>query len=302
VNDDIVTRTDLQVAEQDAIEEIYSRNAGEALDRQIAKARTELLRDLITRKLLVQQAETLFDIAKMQDSFIRQFRESQKIATNTELERVLKEEGFTFDEFKKKLIEINAPGSVIEMEVRGKIAVSDAEIEAYYRGHQKELATPDKVSYREILLKVGARTMGETIVLARKLAERAKSPGADFTALAGDESEVDAALRGVVLGPFTKGELAAPLEEAAFALGPGDISEPVVVGDTVHLLRVETREVSQVPPLDSLREKIAGDLERENYAAALEAYLKGLWQRAEVCVADEYMSRLPEEFRKYVKC
>ena len=123
VNDDVITRTELQEAEQGAMEEIYSSRSGEELDKELTKAKTELLKDLITKKMLVQQAERLYDLSKMQDAFVRQFKEQQKIATNAELEKVLKDEGLTLDEFKKRLVEINAPNSVIDYEVRQDLSL-----------------------------------------------------------------------------------------------------------------------------------------------------------------------------------
>ena len=129
VNDDIITQSELQDTERGVIEDIYAKNTGDALEKELARAKTELLRDLITKRLLVQQAERLYDVTKMKDAFVRQFKEQQKVGTNADLERILKDEGLTLDELKKRLIEINAPSSVIDMEVRDKIAVSDAVIE-----------------------------------------------------------------------------------------------------------------------------------------------------------------------------
>ncbi len=301
VNDDPITQTDLRAAEQEAVEQIYSRKAGESLDKDLAKARTELLRDLITRRLLIQQAERLYDITKMQDAFIRQFKEGQKIATNAELERALKAEGYSLEEFKKKIIEVNAPASVINMEVRDKVSVSEAEVEAYYKDHAAELSSPDTVSFREIILKSDARSKDETLALARSLVERARAAGASFTDLAAEASEVDPKLRGVLLGPLKKGELAPALEAAAFSMKPGEVSDPIEVGAVVHIVRIETREASVTPPLDTLREKIYTTIEQEKFGAALDQYILSLWGRAEIHVPDEFLSRIPPDFRKFIK-
>src|SRR6185436_545554 len=115
INDDMITRSELKDAEQQVAEDILNKGTSDS-DNQIAKAKSELLRDMITKRLLVQQAERLYDLSKMQDAFVRQFKEQQKIPTNGELEKLLSQENMTLDEFKKKLVEINAPGSVIDME------------------------------------------------------------------------------------------------------------------------------------------------------------------------------------------
>ena len=164
INDDIITKTEIGDTEQQAVADLTSKEHGAELDRDLIKLKSELLRDMISKKLLVQQAERLYDLSKMQDAFIREFKENNKIGSNAELERVLKTEGMTLEEFKKQLIEVNAPGSVINYEVRQKISVSDAEIEAFYKAHGNEMAAPETVSFREIVLLAQGRSREETMI------------------------------------------------------------------------------------------------------------------------------------------
>lgn len=301
VNDDPITRSDLTAAEREAVEEIYGRKSGGSLDKDIERAKTELLRDLITKRLLIQQAERMYDIAKMQDAYMRQFKEQQKIGTTAELERTLREEGYTLEEFRRKIVEVNAPGSVINMEVRDKISVSDAEVEAYYKAHHDDLSSVERLSYREILVRTDNRTLDEARAIARGAAERARDDGADFTGIAKELSEVDPKLRGVLLGPFGRGELAPELETAIFALKAGDVSEPIETGPALHIVRVDQHDESAIPSLEAIREKLSDAIEREKFGKALDAYIIDLWKHAEIHVPDEYLVRLQPEFRKYVK-
>lgn len=302
VNDDIITRSELQLSEKEAAEEILSKQeGGESVDKQLARAKTEILRDLITKKILIQQAERLYDLAKMQDAFVRQFKEQQKITTNIELERILKDEGMTLDEFKRKLIEINAPNSVVDMEVRGKVSVSDAEIEKYYQDHRAEMASPDKVTFREIVLMTGDAPKDTVLARARSLAAKAKEKG-DFTELAKESSELAPGARGALLGPFMKGELAPELEKVAFSMKPGEVSDPIEVGEAVHVIHMEGRDEGTAPSLESIKEKIGDLLEREKFGTTLHDYIDGLWRQSKICVADEYVARLTPEFRKYIQC
>src|SRR5262245_35219701 len=74
VNDDVITRSDLQTAEQSTVSDIMERKSGVDMQKELTAARNDLLKDLITKRLLVQQAEHLYDMTKMQDAFIRQFK------------------------------------------------------------------------------------------------------------------------------------------------------------------------------------------------------------------------------------
>jgi parvulin-like peptidyl-prolyl isomerase len=113
---------------------------------------------------------------------------------------------------------------------------------------------------------------------------------------------VDESVRGNVLGPFTRGELASELETAVFTLkSPGDVSDPIVVGDAVHVVKIEARDVAVSPPLASVRDKIYDNLESRKFDAALHTYLDNLWRNSDIHVADDYVARVPVEFRKYLK-
>src|SRR5215475_7450383 len=51
VNDDIISQSELAEAERGVIEDIYAKNKGDSLQKELNRAKTELLRDLITKKL-----------------------------------------------------------------------------------------------------------------------------------------------------------------------------------------------------------------------------------------------------------
>jgi parvulin-like peptidyl-prolyl isomerase len=300
VNDDIITKSELLEAEQQTVSDLYSKRTGDDLAKELARAKTELLKDMITRKLLVQQAERLYDIAKMQDSFLRQFKESQKISSTTELERLLRQEGMTLDEFKKKLVEVNSPNSVIQYEVRDKVSVSDAEIEAYYKANSARLASPELLSAREIVVKAEGRSKAEALDRAKALVVRARA-GEDFEALAKSSSDVEERLRGIPIGPFKRGELAPDLEKAAFALKAGEVTDPIDVGGVIHIMKVEKHDEAAMPPYESVKEKISEAIEHQKFDTRLDEYLVELWQRSEVRVPDAFVDRIPLEYRKYLK-
>lgn len=300
VNDDIITKTELGDAEQEAVADIYSHHTGEELDKELTKAKTDLLKDLITKRLLVQQAERLYDMSKMQEAFLREFKESQKIVSTGELEKLLKGESMTLDEFKHRLVEVNAPGYVIQYEVHDKVAVSDGEIEAYYKNNTPLMASPERASFREIVLISEGRSRDETLAKASALAARARA-GEDFELLAKDGSQVESSVRGGLLGPFKKGELAPGLEKVVFSMKTGDVSDPVEVGSAVHVVRLEAHEEAVMPSLDSMKDKITQGLERQKYNELLDSYILGLWGKSNIHVDDEYVERVPVDLRKFLK-
>ena len=300
VNDDIITRSDLEGRDREVAAELLSRLSGEELDRRIAEARVVLLRDMISEKLLVQQAERLYDMKKMEESLVKNFKEQEKITTDEELEKILGNEGLTVEDLKRRLMEFNAPRSVVEYEVRDKVSVTDAQVEAYYQEHQSDFALSEQVSFREIVVLSEGRGEEGAMARARELLEKARA-GEDFATVARESSEAASREQGGLLGPFKRGELSPEIEAAAFSLPVGQVSDPIRTVHGVHLLRVESHEQGRVLPLDELREKIADQLELAQFQESLQSYLRKLWSSADIEVAQPYLDRISTEWKSLVK-
>ena len=82
VNDDIVTKSDLDTEEQGLLQELYRRYSGTELDGKVAEAKKELLRRLIA--VLIQRAAHI-DMTKMQDFYLESFKDQQNIKSDKEL-------------------------------------------------------------------------------------------------------------------------------------------------------------------------------------------------------------------------
>ncbi len=117
-------------------------------------------------------------------------------------------------------------------------------------------------------------TSGEAQEITLKARE-----GEDFADLARSHSIGPTGPQGGDLGWFRAGMMVAEFEEAAWALAPGDISDPVKTRFGWHVIKVHDRRTMEVPPLHDVeatlrqelaRQAIADDLERLRSAAAIE--------------------------------
>src|SRR4029077_14970412 len=105
VNDDIVTKSDLDTEEQGVLQELYRRFSGKDLDGKVAEAKKELLRRLVDRRVLIQRAAHIFDMTKMQDFYLESFKDQQNIKSDKELEKLLSEQGMTMADLRTRLVE-----------------------------------------------------------------------------------------------------------------------------------------------------------------------------------------------------
>jgi peptidyl-prolyl cis-trans isomerase C len=151
---------------------------------------------------------------------------------------------------------------------------SDEEIAGYYAAHQSELGVPDTIVLRQILVP----TENEARDVRRRLAKEPKS----FEMLAQTRSRAPEASQGGLMGKFSRGQLPAELEQAAFALAPGTASEPLKTALGYHVLRVDAREAARDRTLDECRSEIRVLIQRQKADEAARQLVRGLLARAKV--------------------
>lgn len=128
----------------------------------------------------------------------------------------------------------------------------------------------DEVRARHILVE----EQEEAVAVLERL-----EAGEEFAAVAQDVSQDPGSARnGGDLGFFTAGRMVAPFSEAAFALEPGEVSEPVETQFGWHVIKVEERRETQMPTFEEMREQIDNFLTRQ----AQQNFILGLREGVEI--------------------
>jgi peptidyl-prolyl cis-trans isomerase C len=148
------------------------------------------------------------------------------------------------------------------------------EIANYYQAHQADLAVPESVTLRQIL--VG--TLNEARDVKRRLGKDPKA----FDAIARSQSKGVESAAGGYMGRFERGQLPPELEAVAFAQPEGGASEPVQTALGYHVLRVESRQQAREPSLDEAREWIRDRIARAKRTEAERAFVAEVLARAKV--------------------
>jgi peptidyl-prolyl cis-trans isomerase SurA len=294
VNGEIITLSEFEKEDEAQTAEAYRRFAGEELDAWVKQSKPRILLDMIDRKILVHHAKALgYDLDRLGDSILESFREAQNLESDKDFEHMIAEEGMTVDEIKRRLVEMYAPQEVINFEVRNRLAISDAEVEGYYREHQDQLLEHGAVSFREIVLLADSTARRDERRAEAQAIQDRLAAGEDFGALAREVSEAGTRAEGGLIGPLGRDDLSAQLAEVAFSIPVGSVSAPLEAPYGFHLLKVESRTDDRTPPLDEVRDRLRELLERRAMEEKMDQFMTRMRDDSEWCVKPKYQHLVP---------
>lgn len=145
-------------------------------------------------------------------------------------------------------------------EIAAGIKVDDDELRALFEAERESFVTPEKREVSHILISVpaDADSTAEEEARARLAALGSRiEVGESFEDLARDNSDdPGSATAGGSLGFIERGIMVPPFEEAAFALAPGELSEPVRSSYGWHLIRVASVQESRNATFEEVREQV----------------------------------------------
>jgi parvulin-like peptidyl-prolyl isomerase len=258
---------------------------GDQLDL-LTKLRSEAMDRMVDQALVAQAAERAgFEVADEDvDAAVDELR--SVFAGDDAFIMKLEGEGFTEESFREHIGSMIAAKRYLDGIRLEASAVSDTELERYYRENEYRLTLPEQVRVRHILLtwkplgkqddRAAIREQMEPIL------ERAQS-GEDFAALATEFSDDYATKQsGGDTGLFRRGQMAAAFEEAAFALQAGEISGPVETAFGVHIMHLEERQESYLLPLDEIRDQLREHIRNEKSEQAVNNEIEQLRAEANI--------------------
>jgi len=159
-------------------------------------------------------------------------------------------------------------------------SVSDEEVAAWYDRNQAAAIQPERMRLRHILRRLPQGAQENEVQQARQDLEAAAAKlkkGADFATLARQQSQDPGSAQiGGDLGWVQRGQTVPDFENAALALKPGQVSEPVRTEFGLHLVKMEAHEMERIRPLDEMRAEIRALLAQQNAAEQLRDVLDAL--------------------------
>jgi parvulin-like peptidyl-prolyl isomerase len=238
-----------------AQEPAFSTNTP-AATKALAEIKTQILEELITTKLLAQEAKRrkIAIDPKQIDDAVANIKSGFK--TDAEFRTALQKDGKTPEDLRRA---ISDELSIRELskQLSADVTVSNEDIGTYYRANLEQFTVPEGVKARHILLAINpAAPAGEKERVRKRALDLIKQLNnkADFVALAktnsDDQSNKD---RGGDLGAFTRGQMVKPFEDAAFGAQVGKIVGPVETDFGIHIIRVDEKIAAKAIPLATIQ-------------------------------------------------
>ncbi len=296
VNNEIITRSELDKAKETAAEEVEEdcRNGKCSPDdqkSQIEERQKNALKDLIDQSLLVQRGKDMgltveTDVIKRLDSI----RIQNNLSSMEDLEKAVTSHGLNWEDFKDNIRKSLLTQKVISQEVGSHVNISKEDVQKYYDEHKTEFIRPEQVALREIEVSTEGKKDSELPDLKKKAETALKrvKDGEDFGEIAKRFSDGSTAKQGGFLGVYKRGELSKELEDTVFKMKKNDLTDVLDTKQGYLVLQVLEHYDEGEQALSKVESEIMDKMYSTRMQPKLKEYLKTLREQSYVVIKPGY--------------
>jgi len=254
------------------------------LQRQITQMRSSGVRDellnsaevvnnMVEQRLMIQKAKDLGitvdekAIKSYAERYMAQIKSQFETEADfqAELRKMNTSQRDLMNYFVEQITESELTKQLVDKHISSQARVEEAEMRAFYEASKDSMAVkPVSWDLRMILREVKP---SDTVIAALRaeaetLQQRADN-GEDFAALASEYSDCPSKAQGGDLGFFKRGMMVKPFEDAAFAMGVGEVSGIVESQFGYHIIKVTEVKGDEVRASHILKTISAGDSDKD---------------------------------------
>lgn len=249
---------------KDEVEKYYrtriNPEAQETSPEEVLSGKLNVVEQLINNEILLERAKKL-NLEASDGEVEDKFTELKSGYTEEEFQKKLKDGGMTVDDLKKDLRRQLSIQKLLNREVAAKVTITDKDVVDFYNANRNQfnvaepqyrisqiVITPRKDQMVRNRKNDDATNEAEAERKAKMIEDKLNS-GADFAQLAMDYSEdPNTAATGGDLGYIPESSLNAAqdpqLKHAVLSLKPGQVSQPIVLKDSIRILKLVAREAA----------------------------------------------------------
>jgi peptidyl-prolyl cis-trans isomerase C len=283
---DIAIVNDYRISEDEYKVELIRIMKEMQLERPSRECKMRALQYLIDGVLILQKARTEHIEVTQDDIQNRMLDIMMEYGSEDEYYSEMARRGLTEEHIRDRVRD----DLLVERYVRGTfihdgMSITDDQLHQFYEKNIDQFLAPEKVRASHILLS------GDDETHARKIREIRENIHCedDFQRMVSEISDCPSSAKCGDLGFFTKGMLIPELEEPAFAMQVGDISEPIHSDFGWHLLMITERRPKEPVLFEQIREVLRERLMRIENELRLLQQLKKLRAEAEIIIHEVYL-------------
>jgi len=270
----------------------YAAQSPELAAQQEKMLRQAITNGLVTENLLNEEArKAKIEVtdAELTAEMTKRLAAMNPPYTLEQYQKIVEAQGGNFEATKRGHARELKYSRLFEAKFGGTIAVTEADAKKYYDENIKEFQVPEQVRASHILISTKPTDPNadpnQVKVQAKRKAEellKKAKEGADFAALAKENSSCPSAAQGGDLGSFPRGQMVKPFEDAAFALKVGQISDLVETEFGYHIIKVTEHQDPNQIAFDKAKTNIIDQLTQEKRQEAARKYVDSLRQSAKI--------------------
>lgn len=258
---------------------------GRISDKELEEIKNKALDELITEELVYQESKRM-GIAIPENEIDKRLKEIKKAYPSEDaFNKALSANSLDPNSY-KKLIERELSIKKVRERLFGKpIKLSDKEVKEYFDKNREKFREPEKIRLRQILIKVQAYASNEQWEKGREKAESILAElkaGKDFSKMAKELSDDPSKEKGGDMGFIHKGRLETYIEDVAFSMKVGEISDVIQTIYGFHIIKLEEKKEAHYNPYSKVKEKLKKDLEEVTTEDKKKDWIKGLKEKAEI--------------------
>lgn len=280
VNDEVITWSELMSVVLIEGRDVLGNLSGEARMERIKELERPFLKNLVEMKLQIQEARRMglgvgdAEIDGAIDDIKKKFNMTDEILMHS-----LDAEGLTMRDYRSRLGDQILLQKVVNNAVKSNIVISDKEIEAYYEENKEQYLEKERLKIRQIFF-MNPEDESRKAAIEEKAGEIVQriNNGEDFAALAGEFSEGPARESGGDLGYISRGSVLKEIEDAAFALKEGEVSNPFWSPAGLHIIKLD--EKTEGGGIEKVKNKIKEILFQKAVASHYHEWRSSLKEKA----------------------
>ncbi|MHB8847113.1 MAG: peptidylprolyl isomerase [Burkholderiales bacterium] len=238
VNDDVITRHDLDERYDRAVQQLESRKIPlpprAVLEKQILE---RMINDRIQLQF-ADQSGIKVDDPTLDRAIDRIAAQNQ--LTPAQFREAVAKEGIPYDKFRADIRDQIILTHLREREVDNKINVTEAEVDAYLNAQAKQ-GSDDEYNTAHILISIPENASSEQIQFAHAKAEEALNKiraGADFAQISASYSNAPNALEGGEMGWRRAAQIPALFSQVLISMKPGETSDILRSNSGFHIIKL----------------------------------------------------------------